>query len=125
MTFYRGVNNYGLGIIGSFVRGETPTYFQNMAFGNVGSPFDTTKINLDSEFFRSSITWSVINVYDARAQATIFSSEAVGSQTKEVGLSLGSYANGSDVGARIVIDTLTKTNYQDQVYTFDIVLESI
>lgn len=91
--------DYGLGQLGSFIRGESPTFVGSMAFGTGSTGFNGSQINLDSEVIRVPISWSTIGS-DSRATSTLTTVDANGSNIQELSLVFGASANGSDLFSR-------------------------
>lgn len=114
-----GVNNKGLGMIGSFLRGletDNPSY----AIFDIGSLiFQPNIYNAEDEKYRGEVSWAGLDNVDSRATIIIPTNTLVGSNIQAVGLATGSTDLGSDMVARELTAFGEKTQYQNWVLEFD------
>ena len=114
-----GVNNMGLGMLGSFIRGietDSPTY---AIFDTGSSEFKPNIYYADDERLRTAGVWTALEEVDSRIVVIVSTTELVGSSIYSVGLATGSLDLGSDMVARELAPFSEKSQYQNWVLNFD------
>ena len=114
-----GINDKGLAMVGSFIRGLSPTSPGYAMFDAGSSEFRPDKTHADDEKLRKEVTWAALDNVDSRATVIVTPTELVGSFINAVGLSTGSISAGSDLVARDLSSFGEKTSYQNWILNFD------
>jgi len=113
------VNNLGLQMIGSFLRGLSPTSPKYMIFDAGSEQFFVDKYNAEDERLRKDVTWGALEINDSRCTCIVATTELVGSYIYNVGLTTGSVDLGSDMVARETAALGEKTQYQNWIMNID------
>jgi len=114
-----GVNNYGLGLLGSFIRGETPITPTTAIFDTGSTEFKPDVYNAEDERYRAVGVWTPLDIVDSRFTVIVPTTDLVGSLIYSTGLATGSTDLGSDMVARQITAFGEKTLYQNWILNFD------
>lgn len=114
-----GVNNYGLGILGSFIRGEQTSSPIAAVFDAGSTEFKPNIYYAEDEKYRGVGVWAPLDIVDSRFTIVVPTTELVGSLIYATGLAIGSTDLGSDLVARNITAFGEKTLYQNWILNFD------
>lgn len=110
--------DYGLIQLGSFTKGDNPTYPNYLCFGS-DSSIDLSKSYMGSEFYRKAITWSWSG-NRPKGYASLLSTEGNGSVVYELGVAGGSVSLGSTLYIHDSSAVGEKNNTFDVSVTFEV-----
>lgn len=110
--------DYGLIQVGSFIKGDNPSFPDYVEFGAGSSQFDGTKNYLDNGFLRNGITWRW-NGTNPNGTAILSTIDAIGSTIGELGMGAGSTL-GSTLYTRDTSAIGDKTSGFSVTVSFDI-----
>jgi hypothetical protein len=112
------VNNKGLEMVGSFIRGLSPTPPSYVTFDTGSSNPLKNIYYMDDEVYRSVITWSPINVYDSNGVVIVSAATMAGSNINALGIGTAA-TSGSDIVAREITTLGEKTIFQSWIISFE------
>lgn len=112
-----GMNDYGLIQLGSFMKGDSPSYPNYMEFGTGSLSFTGSTSYLEGGFFRTPINWRW-NGTKPVAYAQLLTTDAVGSNIQELGI-----GNSSSVGSNLFTRDLSTIGDKTNSFTVDVSVE--
>lgn len=94
-----GYNDYGFRQLGSFIKGDNPSNPSYMEFGVGSTAFTGSTAYLEDGIIRKELTWFWAGS-NIRANTSLLTTDANGSNIQELGLVSGSVVAGSDAHTR-------------------------
>jgi hypothetical protein len=82
------VTDFGLTLIGSYIKGDAPQYPNYLEFGSGSTTFIGSTNYLDNGFLRNAITWSWAGAVP-KGTVLLLTTDANGSTINEIGLGVG------------------------------------